>query len=282
MPGKPQAGGSLTDPVGLPPRSIPSSALSFVSWLLAHSVETEFLFLARPQVGTAGETLAVGAAQVPLRFARHQRARRYILRVDADGAARVTVPRGGTLVEARRFAERHLAWIERHLRRRLTFATRPRVWLAGTRILFRGEWESITVASEAGGWVARCGDQTIPIASAFGDLRPGWERHFWRLAKVELPARVLTLAAEQGLTMRGISVRNQRSRWGSCSRRGTISLNWRLIQTPTFVRDYIVWHELMHLREMNHSRRFWAAVSGVCPRYREAERWLKEHRDLLR
>jgi len=77
-------------------------------------------------------------------------------------------------------------------------------------------------------------------------------------------------------------VRNQRSRWGSCSHRGSISLNWRLIQAPPFVRDYILLHELMHLREMNHSPRFWSEVESVCPYYQVAERWLKAHSRLLR
>jgi len=77
-------------------------------------------------------------------------------------------------------------------------------------------------------------------------------------------------------------VRSQKSRWGSCSRRGTISLNWRLIQTPDFVRDYIILHELAHLREMNHSPRFWRAVIEFCPGYRDAERWLRAHSDILR
>ena len=79
-----------------------------------------------------------------------------------------------------------------------------------------------------------------------------------------------------------VSVRNQRSRWGSCARTGTISLNWRLIQTPDSVRDYIVLHELMHVRQMNHSARFWREVAAVCPAYEEAERWIKLHSALLR
>ena len=78
-----------------------------------------------------------------------------------------------------------------------------------------------------------------------------------------------------------MSVRNQRSRWGSCSAAGTISLNWRLIQTPDFVRDYIIYHELMHLREMNHSDRFWDHVEEVCPGWREAERWIKRNGSLV-
>jgi predicted metal-dependent hydrolase len=90
------------------------------------------------------------------------------------------------------------------------------------------------------------------------------------------------LAALHGLEISRITIRNQRSRWGSCSARRTISLNWRLIQTPGFVRDYIIVHELMHLREMNHSPRFWACVKQICPDYERAEGWLRQHNDLLR
>jgi predicted metal-dependent hydrolase len=97
-----------------------------------------------------------------------------------------------------------------------------------------------------------------------------------------LPPRVLELAARHGLTVRRITVRSQKSRWGSCSRRGTISLNWRLIQTPAFVSDYICLHEVMHLRQMNHSPGFWREVERACPDYRMAKRWLKEHSGLLR
>jgi hypothetical protein len=82
--------------------------------------------------------------------------------------------------------------------------------------------------------------------------------------------------------VRRVTVRNQRSRWGSCSRRGTISLNWRILQAPPAVRDYLILHELMHLREMNRSARFWREVERACPDYKQAERWLKHHSALLR
>ena len=68
----------------------------------------------------------------------------------------------------------------------------------------------------------------------------------------------------------------------SCSRRGTISLNWRLIQTPESVRDYIIIHELMHLWEMNHSARFWTRVADACPTYLDSELWLRKNARLLR
>ena len=88
---------------------------------------------------------------------------------------------------------------------------------------------------------------------------------------------MLALAAQHGLAVRRVSIRNQRSRWGSCSSRGDISLNFRLLLMPDFVREYILVHELMHLRQANHSIRFWRLVEAACPRFREAERWLKQN-----
>ena len=109
------------------------------------------------------------------------------------------------------------------------------------------------------------------------DLRPAVEQHLRALARRELTVRAEALARQHGAPMRRVTVRNQKSRWGSCSVRGTVSLNWRLIQVPDTVRDYIILHELMHLRHLNHSARFWAEVEKVCPDYRAAEEWLKHH-----
>lgn len=95
-----------------------------------------------------------------------------------------------------------------------------------------------------------------------------------RRASRELPPALLALAAVHGITVSRVSVRNQRSRWGACSARGSITLNWRLILVPGFVRDYVMVHELMHRRELNHSTRFWRHVAAACPRHDEARRWL--------
>lgn len=89
--------------------------------------------------------------------------------------------------------------------------------------------------------------------------------------------RLLELAAEQGLTVTRVSVRNQRSRWGSCSRSGHICLNWRLIEMPDSIRDYVMLHELMHLKRMDHSPGFWKLVKQVCPSFEDARAWLRVH-----
>lgn len=97
-------------------------------------------------------------------------------------------------------------------------------------------------------------------------------------ARRELPARLLELASRHGLTVSRISIRNQRWRWGSCSPNGHICLNWRLVTMPERIRDYVLIHELMHLKRMDHSRKFWKLVAAACPEYRDARAWLREHR----
>jgi predicted metal-dependent hydrolase len=83
------------------------------------------------------------------------------------------------------------------------------------------------------------------------------------------------LAQAHDLQVARVTIRNQRSRWGSCSRQGVIALNFRLVQAPDSVRDYVLVHELMHLRQQNHSRRFWRLVEAACPSFRDSERWLR-------
>ena len=168
-------------------------------------------------------------------FVRHQRARRYILRVLRDGTVRVTLPRRGARRDATAFLEANAAWIERE-RARLSAASAHRR-------------EPADVAIEAA-------------------LRAR--------ARRELPAQLLALAKQHNISVARVSVRNQRTRWGACSPSGTITLNWRLIQVPDFVREYVLLHELMHRRELNHSRRFWRLVAACCPHLREARRWLRQ------
>ena len=226
--------------------------------------------------------LSVGPQKLPLLMVRNPRARRYLLRLRADGTARVTIPRGGSPAVARQFVERHAAWLERELQRLQAQPRKPAVWTIGTDILRRGDAVRIEAGPNGEAETVRFGGESVRGPDPAADLRPAIEGHLRQLATRELPLRVLELATRHGLTVRRITVRSQKSRWGSCSRRGTISLNWRLIQTPAFVSDYICLHELMHLWQMNHSSRFWREVERVCPDYRMARHWLKEHSGLLR
>lgn len=208
-------------------------------------------------------------------FQHSERARNYRLTLRRDGRAVATIPRRGTQREAERFVAEHRDWLARA---RVRQARRPGAggaWIPGTPVMWRGEMTELRVAVETAPPQVCLGADVFRVPGLAGDLRPALEQHFLRRARIELPARAWELAAVAGVGIKQVSVRNQRSRWGSCSARGTVSLNWRLVQTPDFVRDYIILHELMHRREMNHSARFWAEVEAVCPDWREAERWLK-------
>jgi predicted metal-dependent hydrolase len=171
----------------------------------------------------------------PAVFVRHPRARRYVVSVRDDGGVRVTLPRWGSLREARAFLSEQQWWIDRQ-RRRLETAR-----------------------------------ATMPV------VPEPVKREAWARGKRELPPRLLELAAGLGLAVSRVSVRNQKWRWGSCSRKGHVCLNWRLVDAPDWVRDYVMIHELMHLRQMNHSRKFWKLVADACPGYQSARRWLREN-----
>jgi predicted metal-dependent hydrolase len=207
-------------------------------------------------------------------FVRMRRARRYILRVRPDGSLRVTIPRGGSRAEALRFLDRQAAWVQRERARVRATDVAPQ-WRDGAAMLLRGERVVIQVTGVGSQRTAHFGTRSVRVPAGAVDLRPAIEADLRALAREELGPRLYAFAAAHGLTVARLTIRSQRSRWGSCSRSGAIALNYRLIQTPDAVSDYVLVHELMHLKQPNHSRRFWRLVEGVCPEFRAAERWLK-------
>jgi predicted metal-dependent hydrolase len=209
-----------------------------------------------------------------IEFVRMRRARRYILRVRPGGGLRVTIPRGGSRLEAARFVQRQAEWIQQE-RSRLLSKAWPLQWRDGGAVLLRGEPVRLEVSLAEGRTVVRYGGRSLRVPAGAVDLRPYVEADLRVVARAELGARLRELATAHGLTIAGMSIRNQKSRWGSCSREGRIALNFRLVQMPPHVSDYVLLHELMHLKQQNHSMRFWRLVESVCPDFRAAERWLK-------
>ena len=108
-------------------------------------------------------------------------------------------------------------------------------------------------------------------------LTPEEHRALIRAAKVDFPQRVSCFAEKMGITYGRITIRSQKSRWGSCSAAGNLSFNCLLMLAPEPVRDYVVVHELCHRKEMNHSPRFWAEVETILPDCRQQRAWLREH-----
>jgi predicted metal-dependent hydrolase len=232
---------------------------------------------APPQPSSTPDVIDVHAHSMPIIYRRHARARNYVLRLYSNKTVVVTVPRAGTRNFARDFVASRKNWLEKQWRILETRKIPPQVLRPGMEILFRGKPVVLRVEKTGLDCQLQFGAETAPLAGLDGNLRPALERHLQNLARTELVTRTRELAAQHQLEVKRVVVRNQKSRWGSCSFNGTISLNWRLIQLPAEVRDYIIVHELMHLLELNHSPRFWAEVERVFPNYRAAEDWLKQN-----
>jgi predicted metal-dependent hydrolase len=210
------------------------------------------------------------------------RARRYLLGVQPDGTARLVIPRRGSEAEGIRFLERSEPWLLKRLAQWRSRSEARQSWVEGARFLFRGEDIGLRVEKDEMGVRLSFADQIISAPKALPDYRAIVLAHLRRVAERELPGRTRELALLHGIVVHRVSVRAQKTRWGSCSVRGTISLNWRLIHAPPHVVDYLIIHELMHRRQMNHSALYWKLVAQACPDYRRAERWLKSSRIELR
>lgn len=120
-----------------------------------------------------------------------------------------------------------------------------------------------------------------PVSDLTDAQRAALEKRYIEAAKEYFPKRAAYFAPITGGTYHRITIRDQKTRWGSCSTRGTLSFNWRLMLAPPAVLDYVVVHELCHLTHMDHSKAFWALVESACPDYRSHRKWLKDHGQTL-
>jgi len=134
----------------------------------------------------------------------------------------------------------------------------------------RGPGSDATVKLERGRLVVDLGTSAVGLSVAV----EAWYR--WQAGGL-MRRRAAELGAEMGLAYNRLTVRGQKTRWGSCSQKGNLSFNWRLLMAPQPVIDYVIVHELAHLKEMNHSKRFWDLVAAHCPGWRRHRKWLKDH-----
>ncbi len=219
-----------------------------------------------------------------VRLRRHRQARRYTLRIQtATREAVLTLPSRGSIKEATAFAGKHGAWIAARLGR----LPEPVAFAHGAIVPFRGIPHRIVHRLGVRGtvWTEQDGDGRHLLCVS-GEA-PHIARRITDFCKRELRRDVerasRRYALELGVAIKRIGVRDQVSRWGSCSSNGVLSYSWRLIFAPPHVLDYIAAHEVAHLVEMNHSPRFWRLVEGICPDLRRAKAWLDVHgKDLHR
>lgn len=237
------------------------------------------LLFRRPVEPQAIEVAFDGAVySVELR--RHRRARRYTLRVQAAARAVVlTMPLRGSLREAKAFADRNGGWIAARLKR----LPQAVPFAEGIELPLRDVPHRI-VHRAARGTVWTEAAEGMPLLCVAGDrahLARRVRDFLKREAKRDLEAASRRYAGLLGVTVRRVSVRDQASRWGSCTAAGVLSYSWRLIFAPPYVLDYLAAHEVAHLIEMNHSPKFWRVVARICPDWRRAKGWLGAHGNAL-
>ncbi len=246
--------------------------------------------------------LAVGNTAIPYEIKRSPRAKRMRITV-RSGRVKVVAPRLTLKRTIVAFVESKRHWIRKKteaLRERELAAT-PQRFVSGAKVLFRGRFlrlwvqEAKTVDTEVDRYKRevkkRSPAGSLRFANAFhvtverglaSDRREAQARDLvmaWLRARALEDARswARKWGAELGVYPTRIRIGNQKTLWGSCSARGVVSLNWRLIAAPKQVFEYVVVHELCHLIEHNHGKRFWRLVDSLLPDYRSRRMWLKRH-----
>lgn len=216
--------------------------------------------------------IELDGALVSVAVRTHARARNYRLTISRSGEPVLTLPPNGRWSEAEAFLNKQRHWLAARLKR----APRPVAFADGTQIPLRGEPHVIEATGQLRGQVS-VEDGRL--------LVPGSPEHMARRltdwlkkeARSDLSARSAYHAERLGVKIKTINLKSQATRWGSCSTRGNLNYNWRLILAPPFVLDYVAAHEVAHMREMNHSPAFWDRVSETLPDMERGRAWLKAH-----
>jgi predicted metal-dependent hydrolase len=230
------------------------------------------------RAGPVEERLHVVAGRsLPLRIVESARARRLTLRIDPGGRAlRITVPPGVARREVERFLLSHQGWLEQRLAK---VPRRPNV-RPGIKLPLRGVPHLIVHEPDTRGTVRRSRDEAGPILIVHGDRRHLPRRladYLKREAKRDIEKLVEKHCATVGRRARAIRFRDTSSRWGSCTADGALSFSWRIMMAPPSVINYLVAHEVAHLKEMNHGPKFWKLCMKLCPDTELCRAWLKRN-----
>jgi hypothetical protein len=228
----------------------------------------------RPELN---QSIHIAGREIPYHLKISPRRRTVALRVDDNGLT-VSIPSRMPRRDVPEMLLRHARWIEKKLQQ---FIARPPAvsWEEDARLLYLGR--EIALQVQLGGArsaVILHGEAltvTVPDPADIVFIRRKVLAWYRVMAQEDFTRRVAILAAKLGVNAPPVALSNAATRWGSCSARGQVRLNWRLIQAPPHIIHYVVAHELAHLKEMNHSPRFWAVVETLCPDYLNSRKQLK-------
>jgi hypothetical protein len=209
--------------------------------------------------------------EIPYTVRRSSRARRVRVNVHAHTGVEVVLPARAPERAAAAAVSELRPWIERRLQEAQQVLERVAA-RAGTVPYLDAVLELVPQPGRQR--VHRDGGRLLVPE---GDHRPALERFYRRAARVEIAPRLDRASALAGTPYSGLDIRAQRTRWASCSAAGHMSFNWRLLLAPERVLEYVVWHEVCHLRVLDHSQRFWTLLEAHWPGYREDREWLSRH-----
>lgn len=217
-------------------------------------------------------TLYIDERELTYRIRRSRKAKYLRLQINPSTGLEVVLPYGCKLEEAEKFVYKKKEWILKHLK---SVSTAEQFTYLGNKIRIRQRFDlfikkhkttlyrdSLLIESPSG------------ASEDINYILNAWLKH---RAKIYLPERAAYLAGHYGFSFKKLNLRNQKTRWGSCSVSGNISLNYRLMKYRKELIDYVIIHELCHLREMNHSKKFWELVESLVPDYKSLKRELKSH-----
>ncbi|MEH6528141.1 MAG: SprT family zinc-dependent metalloprotease [Sneathiella sp.] len=210
--------------------------------------------------------------QVPVEIKHSPRASRLKLRIDRQAGVVLILPLRASTKEGLAFLKRELPWVAEKIEKipeTIPFLPESKLPLLGTPHIIKH------VPNERGlVWSEDC---QIFVTGQIEHVPRRIKDWIKKAAKREITPRVLNYTAQLGVMHTGITLRDQKTRWGSCSSTGQLNFSWRLFLMPEFVLDYVVAHEVAHLRHMNHSAQFWGVVNGLNTDVKAAKKWLTRH-----
>lgn len=208
----------------------------------------------------------------------------------SDGKVQAFMPKRLSESHIEEFVAKKLRWIQRKIQQQLSVPSYiPKRYLNGEVFYYLGQPYTLRVIQGSPASVSKNYDQIVVVtrrteqhANYANTVHRQLRQWYWQAAEQELQARTDYYAERMQLKYSSLIVRQYKSRWGSCSAKGEISYNWQILLAPLAIVDYLVVHELAHLKQHNHSPRFWALVATQIPDYKARRQWLKEQGGRLR
>lgn len=228
-------------------------------------------------------SIFLGDEEIPYIVIPDQRSRVIKIRADVEKGIVVMLPVRARTQDAQRFVEQQYEWVVKQWHRiqkqREKFSDVMQPFLEKNTIVYLGREYQLIVDVGKRHWPpVVIEDDAIVVQCLQADLAEKiLERWYRQQARAVISGAIELYRAQMGVQYESLAIKDQKTRWGSCSSKGNLNFSWRLILAPKDVLDYVVIHELAHLKEMNHSKRFWMIVERFCPWYKRAEKWLKEN-----